>query len=94
MDKMELAAALAAQKAELTAYRTILQNLLLEVAKETSAEKLNAIREASLDAIAGLESARQSELTRHQSAAIVHECFDTVAAQAGFTIRVAARDVH
>jgi hypothetical protein len=86
-------AAILAERAELTAYRTSLQNLLLEVARETGAEKLNAIREASLGAIAEL-AAPESELTRHQSAAIVHQCFDTVAAQAGFTIRTPARDVH
>jgi hypothetical protein len=93
MKQNDEAAILAEQRAELTAYRTILQNLLLEVARETGAEKLNAIREASLGAIAEL-AAPESELTRHQSAAIVHQCFDTVAAQAGFTIRTPARDVH
>lgn len=93
MKKTDKAAALAEQRAELTAYRTILQNLLLEVARETGAEKLNAIREASLGAVAEL-AAPEGELLRLQSAAIVHECFDAVAAQAGFTIRTSPRDVH
>jgi hypothetical protein len=94
MATTDTTAALAQQKAELTAYRTILQNLLLEVARETGAEKLNAIREASLGAIAALHDEAHAETVRTHSAAIVHECFDTVALQAGFNIRPPARDVH
>jgi hypothetical protein len=84
--------ALSEQKAELTAYRTILQNLLLEVARETGAERLNAIREASLGDVALLEN--HGELLRCQTAAIVHQCFDTVAAAAGFAIRNNMRNAH
>lgn len=89
-----LTRALAEQQAELTAFRTILQNLLLEVARETGAERLNTLREGALGAIAALETIGSGDQLRHHSAAIVHECFDTVAQAAGFTIRNAARDAH
>jgi len=79
-------------KAELAAYRAILQNVLLEIARETGAERLNEIREASLGDVASLEG--EGEMLRHQTASIVHQCFDTVAAAAGFTVRHSIRNAH
>jgi hypothetical protein len=86
--------ALDEHKAELTACRTILQNLLLEIARETGSERLNAIREASIDAIAAMAPTACDDAVRHHSAALVHQCFDQVAAQAGFTIPNPARGAH
>jgi hypothetical protein len=73
--------------AELAAYRAILQNLLLEVARETGAERLAAIRDGALGALSASSEARE------QSAAIVQATFDLVAAEAGFS-EPPARNLH
>lgn len=68
--------------AELAAYRAILQNLLLEIAREIGAERLGAIRDGALNAISAMSDEADA---RGQSAAIVQATFDVVAAEAGFT---------
>lgn len=79
------------QAAELAALRAIVQNLLLEVARETGAERLKDIREGALNAISAQDTAQDA---RDQSAAIVQATFDTVAAAAGFTVNGASRGLH
>lgn len=80
-------AALADHAAELEAYRAILQNLLLEVARETGAERLAAIRDGALSALSAASQARE------QSAAIVQATFDLVASEAGFDA-ASGRNLH
>jgi len=73
------------ESAELAAFRAILQNLLLEVARETGAERLAVIRHGALGALSATTAGRE------QSAAIVQATFDMVAAEAGFS---EARNLH
>lgn len=77
----QAAGALIDHTAELAAYRAILQNLLLEVAREVGAERLSIIRDGALNAISAMSEEADA---RGQSAAIVQATFDVVAAQAGF----------
>jgi hypothetical protein len=73
--------------AELAAYRAILQNLLLEVARETGAERLAALRDGALGALSPASEGRE------QSAAIVEATFDLVATEAGFSA-LSDRNLH